>query len=182
MMHSSKVFACVSALVAAGAISGSAQAQGTRTMYIAGYGGSFEKAMRETLLPPFEKANNVKVEYVAGQSTATLAKLQAQRSKQEIDVAIVDDGPMYQAAQFGFCAPIQKAPVLDDIYPIAKLADQAIAFGIGVTTPVYNAKIFKEKGWPVPTSWGDLGNSAYKGQLALLGAASTTGLHGLIMV
>ena len=168
------------ALSATGWLSSGALAQ--ETMYIAGYGGSFERLMRDSEIPPFEKANSVKIEYVAGQSTATLAKLQAQRSKQEIDIAIVDDGPMYQAVQFGFCAPIQKAPVLDDIYPIAKLADQAIAFGIGVTAPVYNTKIFKEKGLPVPTSWGDLGNSAYKGQLALLGAASTTGLHGLIMV
>lgn len=168
------------ALLAAGVGASAASAQDT--MYVAGYGGSFERLMREAVIPPFEKANNVKIEYVAGQSTATLAKLQAQRSKQEIDVAIVDDGPMYQAVQFGFCAPIQKAPVLDDIYPIASLADQAVAFGIGVTAPVYNAKIFKEKGMPVPTSWADLGNSAYKGQLALLGAASTTGLHGLIMV
>jgi putative spermidine/putrescine transport system substrate-binding protein len=182
MMHSSKVFACVSALVATGAISGAAQAQGTRTMYVAGYGGSFEKAMRETLLPPFEKANNVKVEYVAGQSTATLAKLQAQRSKQEIDVAIVDDGPMYQAVQFGFCAPIEKSAVLDDVYPIAKLDEKAIAFGIGATGPVYNEKIFAEKGWPAPTSWSDLGNPTFKGQVSLLGAASTTGLHGLILV
>lgn len=62
MKYSSKAFTCVSALALAAAISGSAQAQQTRTMYIAGYGGSFEKAMRETLLPPFEKANNVKVE------------------------------------------------------------------------------------------------------------------------
>ncbi|SEF47351.1 ABC transporter substrate-binding protein [Bosea lathyri] len=167
-------------LVIGSALSSAALAQ--QTMYVAGYGGSFERLMRNDIIPPFEKANNVKVEYVAGQSTATLAKLQAQRGKQEIDIAIVDDGPMYQAVQFGFCAPIEKAPVLDDVYPIAKLDEKAIAFGIGVTSPVYNAKIFKEKGWPVPTSWGDLGNSAYKGQLALLGAASTTGLHGLIMV
>ncbi|HEV7256996.1 MAG TPA: ABC transporter substrate-binding protein [Bosea sp. (in: a-proteobacteria)] len=168
------------ALLVSGLAASHAAAQDT--MYVAGYGGSFERLMREAVIPSFEKANNVKVEYVAGQSTATLAKLQAQRAKQEIDVAIVDDGPMYQAVQFGFCAPIQKAPVLDDVYPIAKLADQAVAFGIGVTAPVYNAKIFKEKGLPVPTSWADLGNPAYKGQLALLGAASTTGLHGLIMV
>ena len=45
----------------------------------------------------------MKVEYVAGNSTDTLAKLQAQKANQVIDVAIVDDGPMYQAIQLGFC-------------------------------------------------------------------------------
>jgi putative spermidine/putrescine transport system substrate-binding protein len=182
MIDRTRILLYATALIGASATGSGAIAQAPQTMYIAGYGGSFEKQMRDTILPPFEKANNVKVEYVAGQSTATLAKLQAQRSKQEIDIAIVDDGPMYQAVQFGFCAPIEKAAVLDDVYPIAKLDDRAIAFGIGATGPVYNEKVFAEKGWPVPQSWGDLGNPAYKGQVSLLGAASTTGLHGLIMV
>lgn len=164
------------------AIAGTAPAAAQQTLYIAGYGGSFERMMRDRIIPPFEKANNVRVEYVAGQSTATLAKLQAQRGQQELDIAIVDDGPMYQAVQFGFCAPIEASPVLDSLYPIARLDPKAVAFGVGATVPVYNEKIFAEKGWTPPASWADLGNSAFKGQIALLGAASTTGLHGLIMV
>jgi putative spermidine/putrescine transport system substrate-binding protein len=182
MIYNSRTFSCAVALLGITAIYNPATAQDPKTMYIAGYGGSFEKTMRETLLPPFENANNVKVEYVAGQSTATLAKLQAQRGNPEIDVAIVDDGPMYQAVQFGFCAPIEKTPMLENIYPIAKLDDRAIAFGIGATGPVYNEKIFTQKGWPAPSSWADLGDPQYKGHVSLLGAASTTGLHGLIMV
>jgi putative spermidine/putrescine transport system substrate-binding protein len=73
------------------------------TLYVAGYGGSFKKTIREEVIPPFEQANGVKVEYVAGNSTDTLAKLQAQKGNQQIDVAILDDGPMYQAIQLGFC-------------------------------------------------------------------------------
>ena len=66
-----------------------------KTLYVAGYGGSFEKTIRDEVIPAFEKANGgVKVEYVAGNSTDTLAKLQAQKGNQQIDVAIVDDGPM----------------------------------------------------------------------------------------
>ncbi|MDU1670109.1 MAG: ABC transporter substrate-binding protein, partial [Bradyrhizobium sp.] len=74
-----------------------------KTLYVAGYGGSFEKTIRDEVIPPFEQANGVKVEYVAGNSTDTLAKLQAQKGNQQIDVAILDDGPMYQAIQLGFC-------------------------------------------------------------------------------
>ncbi|UFN47885.1 ABC transporter substrate-binding protein [Roseomonas sp. OT10] len=157
-------------------------AQAQQTLYVAGYGGSFERMMRERIIPPFEQANNLRVEYVAGQSTATLAKLQAQRGQQELDIAIVDDGPMYQAVQFGFCAPIEASPVLNDLYPLARLDEKAVAFGVGATVPVYNERVFAEKGWAPPASWADLGNPAFRGQLALLGAASTTGLHGLIMV
>ena len=81
-----------------------------KTLYVAGYGGSFEKTMRNEVIPDFEKKHGVKVEYVAGNSTDTLAKLQAQKGNQQIDVAIVDDGPMYQAIQLGFCGKIEGLP------------------------------------------------------------------------
>ena len=77
-----------------------------KTLYVAGYGGSFEQTMRKEIFPAFEAKHGVKVEYVAGNSTDTLAKLQAQKGNQQIDVAIVDDGPMYQAIQLGFCGKI----------------------------------------------------------------------------
>src|SRR5271165_5695960 len=73
-----------------------AQAQ-DKTLYVAGYGGSFEQTIRKEIMPPFEKKFAAKVDFIAGNSTDTLAKLQAQRGNQQIDVAIVDDGPMYQA-------------------------------------------------------------------------------------
>ena len=93
-----------------------------KTFYVAGYGGSFEQTMRKEIIPAFEKKHGVKVEYVAGNSTDTLAKLQAQKANQQIDVAIVDDGPMYQAIQLGFCAPIQGLPAAD-IKDAAKYKD-----------------------------------------------------------
>jgi putative spermidine/putrescine transport system substrate-binding protein len=81
-----------------------------KTLYIAGYGGSYEQTMRKDVIPAFEKEANVKIEYVAGNSTDTLAKLQAQRGNQQIDVAIVDDGPAYQAVALGFCGELTPAP------------------------------------------------------------------------
>ena len=81
----------------------SAMAQ-PKTLTVAGYGGSWEQTLRKDVFPAFEKKHGVKIEYVAGNSTDTLAKLQAQKANQVIDVAIVDDGPMYQAIQLGFCA------------------------------------------------------------------------------
>ena len=79
---------------------GSAHAQDTLT--VAGYGGSWEQVLRKDVFPDFEKKHNVTIVYTAGNSTDTLAKLQAQKSNQVIDVAIVDDGPMYQAISLGF--------------------------------------------------------------------------------
>ena len=50
-----------------------------KTLYVAAYGGSFEQTMRKEVIPPFEKKYGLKIEYVAGNSTDTLAKLQAQK-------------------------------------------------------------------------------------------------------
>ena len=93
--------------------------------------------MRKEVIPDFEKKHGVKVEYVAGNSTDTLAKLQAQRGNQQIDVAIVDDGPMYQAIQLGFCGKIEGIPAAD-LYDQARFKDdKAVAIGLIGTGLMY---------------------------------------------
>ena len=147
------------ALALCGAVSAEAQ---QKTFYVAGYGGSFEQTMRKEIFPAFEKKHNVKIEYVAGNSTDTLAKLQAQKGNQQIDVIIVDDGPMFRAIGLGFCAPIKGLPSAD-IYDSAKYkGDMAVGIGLVGTGIMYNTKYFKEKGWVAPTSWNDLKDPKYK--------------------
>ena len=108
------------ALAAAASIAFSAAALAQqKTFYVAGYGGSFEQTMRKEIIPAFEKSHGVKIEYIAGNSTDTLAKMVAQKANQQIDVAIMDDGPMYQAINLGFCAPIHGLPA-NDLYPAAR--------------------------------------------------------------
>jgi len=163
------------ALVSAAAV----QAQ-QKTLYVAGYGGTFEQTLRKEIFPAFEQKHNVKVEYVAGNSTDTLAKLQAQKGNQQIDVAIVDDGPMYQAITLGFCAPIQGLSVAD-IYDSAKYKDnKAVGIGLVGTGLMYNTKYFKEKGWAPPTSWNDLKDPKYKKLLVMPPINNTYGLDTLV--
>lgn len=157
-------------------------ASGADKLVVAGYGGSFEKMMQDAIIPGFEAKFGTKVEYVAGQSSATLARLQAQKGNQEIDVIIVDDGPIYQAIEYGYCAPVEKTAVFDNLYDVGKIDDRAVALTLGYTGILYNEDIFRENGWDAPQSWADLANDAFKDQISLLGAASTTGLHGLVMV
>jgi putative spermidine/putrescine transport system substrate-binding protein len=153
-----------------------------KTLYVAGYGGSFEKTIRDEVVPGFEQANGVKVEYVAGNSTDTLAKLQAQKGNQQIDVAILDDGPMYQAIQLGFCDKIEGLPGAD-LYDVAHFKDdRAVAIGLVATGLMYNTKIFAEKSWAPPTSWNDLKDPKYRQQLVIPPINNTYGLHALLML
>ncbi len=178
MVTTIRLQALVAALLLAGAVSVQAQ---QKTFYVAGYGGSFEQTIRKEVMPDFEAKHGVKVEFIAGNSTDTLAKLQAQKSNQQIDVAIVDDGPMYQAIALGFCGPIQGLPVAD-LYESARFKDnKAVGIGLVGTGIMYNTKYFQDKGWPAPTSWNDLKDPKYKKLLVIPPINNTYGLHTLVM-
>ena len=163
------------------ALAGPAAAQ--KTFTLAGYGGSFEKTMREQIIPTFEQKYGVKVTYVAGNSTDTLAKLQAQKGNQVIDAIIVDDGPMYQAIDLGFCGKLAPADIYKDVYSIMKFKDDR-AVGIGmVGTGIMSTKdIFAENKWPAPTSWEDLKDPKYKKRLVIPPLNNTYGLHAVVMM
>ena len=151
-----------------------------KTLTIAGYGGSWEQTLRKEVFPAFEAKHGVKIEYTAGNSTDTIAKLQAQKANQVIDVAIVDDGPMYQAIALGFCTAI---PGLDksELYKSAIFKDdKAVAVGQTGTGFMVNTKVFKEKGWPIPTSWNDLQDPKFKKQFVMPPINNTYGLYTLV--
>jgi len=167
--------AAVLSLLAASALAQS------KTLVVASYGGSWELEMRKHVIPDFEKKHGVKVEYVAGNSTDTLAKLQAQKANQVIDVAIVDDGVMYQAIQLGFCSTIEGLDK-SELYPAAAFkGDKAVAVGQTGTGFMINTKTFKDKGWATPTSWNDLKDPKFKKLLVIPPINNTYGLYTLVM-
>ena len=171
----------IAAMFAVSTFAGNAVAA-DKKIYLGGYGGSFEKLLKEKILPPFEKETGAQVVFVPGNSTDTLAKLQAQKEKQELDVVFLDDGPMYQAVSFGFCDTVKDAAIFNDIYDIAKMnTDKAVGAGFVVTGIAYNKEMFKKNGWDAPTSWNDLADPKYKGKLVVPPINNTYGLHGLVM-
>ena len=173
-----KIFSMLTACVLAAGCAANACAQ--QHLVVAGYGGSFEDLMRKDVLPPFAKAHNVTIDYVAGNSTDTVARLVAQKSNQQIDVAIVDDGPMYQAIALGLCEPIKNLPKAD-LYPSALFPqDKAVGLGLNATGIMYNKKYFADHGWAPPTSWKDLTDPKYKQLLVIPPLNNTYGLHSLI--
>lgn len=158
-----------------------AGAQGT-TLYLGSFGGSTETLMKESIIPEFEAEHGVRVEYVAGNSTENLARLQAQRGNQELDVIMLDDGPMYQAKALGFCGPLGDMPNLANIYDLAKIGDDAVGLGFVATGFAYNRELFEAEGWDAPSSWSDLADERFKGRLSIPPISNTYGLHTLAML
>jgi putative spermidine/putrescine transport system substrate-binding protein len=173
-----EIYGLIAAAAALAAMPAAAQ---QKTMYVAAYGGSFEQAMKKAIIPPFEQKHGVKVEYVAGNSTDNLAKLQAQRGNQQIDLAILDDGPMYQAVALGFCAELAQAPVYGDLYENARFASgKATNIGMVGTGLMYNKKYFDEQKWAAPSSWEDLKDPKYRKKLVIPPLNNSYGVHALV--
>ncbi len=106
------------------------------TLYMAGYSGDTQRLLEKEIIPAFEASHDVKVVYVPGNSSEILAKLQAQRGNQEINVALMDDGPMHQAVQMGLCGKVEDAAVYDELYDMAKssaFAGKAVGVGLLAT-------------------------------------------------
>lgn len=152
-----------------------------KTLTVGGYGGSFETLMKELIIPEFEKMHDVSIAFVPGNSTENLARLQAQKNAQELDVVILDDGPMYQADALGFCAPMADTEAKADVYDIAKLGPNSIGIGFVATGFTYNTEWFEREGWEPPKSWLDLKDAKYEGILSIPPITNTYGLHTLIM-
>ncbi len=168
-------------LFLAGVLISSSPALSQQTMYVAGPGGSTQKLFQGQIIPEFEAKHNVKITYVPGISSEIVAKLQAQAGKQEINVAIFDDGPLYQAIQFGYCDKLSEAPIYKEIYPFAQFGGNGIGVGLVATGIAYNAANYKKKGWPAPTSWKDLTDRKLEGRLTASSLSGTYGVHTLVM-
>jgi len=157
-------------VLAAACLLAPAGAQAPREVVFLGFGGLHEKNMRERVLPPFERKHGVKVVYVTGTMAANFARVQAQKGRPEADVLWDNDLTHVTGKKLGLYEKLDAARVtsLRDVYDVARDAD-----GVGVMQGLqaegleYNAKVFRDKGWPAPTSWKDLWNPAFKGRVGL---------------
>lgn len=152
-----------------------------QTLYVAANGGSTERTLNEQIFPVFEAENpGAKVVQVTGTSVETLAKLQAQRNKPEIGVAIIDDGPMWQAMQLGFCDDINP-DTYKDLYSISNADGKAVGVGMVATGLAYNTEAFEELGIPAPDSWEALVDPRMEQKVVIPAISNTYGLHTLVV-
>lgn len=173
---------CLSVITAAALTLLATPALAQTTLFVGGSGGSTETLMKEKIIPPFEAKTGAKVVYVPGNSTDILAKIQAQKGKQEISLAIIDDGPMYQAVGQGLCAPVEQAGSVKELYDNARMVgDKSVGIGFIATGLGYNKEVFAKNGWAPPTSWHDLADPKYKGKVVIPPITNGYGLLTLVM-
>lgn len=165
------------------AVSTSASVHAATTLYVGGYGGVTENIFKQKLIPAFEEKTGTNVVYVAGNSTSTLAKIKAQAGNQELSVALIDDGPMYQAVGQNLCADLDSYPGFDELYPGAHMTGgKSVGIGYIAVGLAYNKEAFNEKGWAAPTSWHDLEDSKYEQRVVIPPISNGYGLLTLLMM
>jgi putative spermidine/putrescine transport system substrate-binding protein len=133
-----------------------------------GFGGSFEKSLKATVIPMFEKKYGAKVIYVAGTSAQLNAKILGNPTNPGIDIIWGTDSSYYIGRKAGLWAKLDKAAMTNfaDLYPFAIYKDgTGVMMGIQSFGIEYNTKVFAEKGWAAPTSWEDLWDPKYKGHV-----------------
>jgi putative spermidine/putrescine transport system substrate-binding protein len=173
---------CLGLALMIGLNGGPAAAQ-TRELVVAAWGDPYESSWRKSLIPEFETQNNVKVVWVQGFSSQTLAKLRAQKDNPQIDVAMMDDGPFRLAAAGGLVEKLDRSKLsnVKDLYDVAfEEGDFGIAFGLTGTGLFYSPKVFEKNKWAVPTSWLDLFRPEFKGKVVVHNISNTNGLNLLL--
>ncbi|SEH01279.1 putative spermidine/putrescine transport system substrate-binding protein [Nonomuraea solani] len=153
-------------------------------LVVAGYGGSYQEAFEQAVLPAFEKTCGCEVTYIAGSSTDTVAKLKAQQAAPQIDVALIDDGPQAQAVQAGLLAKIDPAAVtrLAKVEKVARLpGDVGVGFALTATGLAYNSEWYAKNGLPAPTKLSDLADPKLKGKVVLPSITNTYGVGALML-
>jgi putative spermidine/putrescine transport system substrate-binding protein len=161
---------------------GIVQAQ-PKELVVAAWGGLYEEGWRQSLIPAFEKKYGVKVIWVPGVSSATIAKMRAQKDNPEIDLAMMDDGPHRQAVALGLVDKIDRSKLTNakDLYDIAFERDSyGIGFGLTASGLFYNTKIFADNHWAPPTSWLDLYRPELKGKVSVHSITHASGLFLLL--
>jgi putative spermidine/putrescine transport system substrate-binding protein len=162
---------------------GSAALAQAKEFVVASWGGLYEEGWRKSLVPAFEKKYGVKVIWVPGVSSATIAKMRAQKDNPQIDVAMMDDGPHRQAVALGLVDRVDRAKLTHarDLYEIAfEPEDHGIGFGLTGSGLFYNTKAFAENRWAPPTSWLDLYRPELKGKVSVHSITHASGVFLLL--
>lgn len=144
------------------------------------WGGSDALAIQRYVVEPFEKETGAAVVVENGNTSASIAKVRAQKADPQLDVVMLDDIGAITLAREGVLdrLDLSKMPLAREIHPRYLVAD---GHGIGmfnyITTILYNDKLVATP----PKSWKDLWDPKYSGKVLVTPVTHTQSLLLTIM-
>ncbi len=179
--HGKGRFALGAAALAAGAVALAAPLAAQEKLTIATFGGSFLEAVKTCHIPVFESATGATVEAVLGNSVQHAASVRAMGANSDYDVVYIDDSAAMQLRAENLLHPLDRSALTSagDLDPRAFGPDDTfVVFMTGATAIAYNPEMVATP----PTSWRDLFDEKYKGQVAIGDVTGTAGWQFLLAV
>lgn len=140
-----------------------------------GYGGDLAEPYQRFLIEPFVEDNEgVSLEQVPSESGDFVAQIKAAANNSPYDAIPLGESRLVAAISDGWIAEVSEedAPVLEEMNPIFQ--DACRGYGVPATYSLiglaYNPELV-----PEPTSWADLWNEEYSGQVGIVSPSSNLG-------
>jgi len=150
------------------------------------WGGSIQKMFEEKgFAEKFEEQTGYKFRLIAKAPSAVIISTAiAQKDRPEVDVVMCDLGAWIRGRDLGIFAKLDPKIVtnLKDLYPIARIDDVGVCPYGEIMCILYHPEIFKEKGWPKPTSWEDILRPELAGMIAIPTIDNTFGLTTMVVL
>jgi putative spermidine/putrescine transport system substrate-binding protein len=179
----------IGGLAAAGAVGrlgapGLAEAQAQRrfdgeTLRVQFWAGSEGQTIRSGVVDPFTQKTGAKVQVTEGWTSASIAKLRAEKANPSTSVYLMDDIGVVTGGREGLLEPLDlsRLPNAVDVQPKFFIEGKGAGFFTYVTGLVYNTDLVKTP----PTSWKELWDPKYKGKIAIPPAGAGPALHMAII-
>lgn len=144
---------------------------------IIAYSGPWEEQFTESVIKPFEEANpDININYVSNRSSAEmLSGLQSEGSKPRTDIVIMDDSVSATANGLGLFAEIteENVPNVANVREEWRHPDNlGPALHLDAIGLLYDTETFDTP----PTSWEELWNPEWDGQINLMAPPSLLGI------
>lgn len=155
----------------------------TTTISLMGYSGVVQDNYTKAVVEPFMKAHpDIKVEYVPGDSAATmLGTLRSQKSSPSTDVAIFDISVANTGNKEGIFQPLDPK-LVPNMKDVAKRGQVEGNYGPAVTFDNLVLLYNKKKISTAPTSWNDLWDPKYSDQVVIDAAPDLQGLSLMVII
>lgn len=160
-------------------ISEAAPAFAGLTLRVQFWGGEDGRAIKKHIVDPFVEATGANVVIESGNTTASVAKVTAQKNDPQLDVVMLDDIGAVTLERAGILdrLDLSQMPNAREILPNYVIANgHGIGFGTYIDTILYN-----KSQAPTPTSWRDLWDPRWKGKVILPPATFSSALDLTLM-
>ncbi len=149
------------------------------TLRVQFWAGPEGQTIRSHVVDPFVQKTGAKMVVAEGWTSASIAKIRAEKANPSTSVYLMDDIGVVSAGREGLLEPVDlsRLPNAVDIHPKFFIEGKGIGFLTYCTGIVYNTSLVKSP----PTTWQELWDPKYKGKIAVPPAGAGPALHMAIV-